>query len=99
MYIDFKIKSWPFRSNNGITLNSLFGAVKLTTNPDPYRYSCSGHGISFDVCGTFQLPNGGFGKNVVIFGTDMGSSVHVDNKKKDILIYGKGPTQGLDNTT
>ena len=25
----------------------------------------------------------------------MSSSVHVDNKKKDILIIGKGPIQGL----
>ena len=25
----------------------------------------------------------------------MTSSVHCDNKKKDILILGKGPTQGL----
>ena len=32
---------------------------------------------------------------VVIFGVDMSSSVHVDNKGKDILILGKGPTQGL----
>ena len=29
----------------------------------------------------------------------MSSSVHVDNKKKDILILGEGPTQGLDDTT
>ena len=29
----------------------------------------------------------------------MSSSVHVDNKKKDILIIGKAPTQGLDGTT
>ena len=29
----------------------------------------------------------------------MSSSVHVDNKKKDILILGLGPTQGLDGTT
>ena len=29
----------------------------------------------------------------------MSSSVHIDNKKKDILIPGKGPTQGLDDTT
>ena len=29
----------------------------------------------------------------------MGSSVHVDNKKKDILILGEGPTQELDDTT
>ena len=39
------------------------------------------------------------GKNVIIFGADMSSSVHVDNKNKDILIFGEGPTQGLDNTT
>ena len=26
-------------------------------------------------------------------------SVHVDNKKKDILILGEGPTQGLGGTT
>ena len=29
----------------------------------------------------------------------MSSSVHTDNKRKDILILGKGPTQGLDDTT
>ena len=29
----------------------------------------------------------------------MSSSVYVDNKKKDILILGEGPTQGLDGTT
>ena len=29
----------------------------------------------------------------------MSSSVHVDNKGKDILILGEGPTQGLDGTT
>ena len=28
----------------------------------------------------------------------MSSSVHVDNKKKDILILGKGPSQGLVHT-
>ena len=29
----------------------------------------------------------------------MSSSVHIDNKKKDILILDDGPTQGLDDTT
>ena len=29
----------------------------------------------------------------------MSSSVHVDNKKKDNLIFGEGPTQELDGTT
>ena len=30
---------------------------------------------------------------------DMSLSVHIDNKRKDILIFGEGPTQGLDDTT
>ena len=29
----------------------------------------------------------------------MSSSMHIDNKGKDILIFNKGPTQGLDGTT
>ena len=28
----------------------------------------------------------------------MSSSAHIDNKKKDILVLGKGPTQGLEHT-
>ena len=34
------------------------------------------------------------GENVIIFEADMSSSVHIDNKGKDILILGKEPTQG-----
>ena len=29
----------------------------------------------------------------------MSSSVHIDNKNKDILILGEGPVQGLDDST
>ena len=29
----------------------------------------------------------------------MSSTVHIDNKNKDILILGEGPIQGLDDTT
>ena len=39
------------------------------------------------------------GGNVIIFTTDMSSSVHITNKIKDILILGGGPTQGLNDTT
>ena len=38
-------------------------------------------------------------RNVIIFRADIGSSVHVDNKNKNILILGEGPTQWLDDTT
>ena len=46
----------------------------------------------------FSFPVGGFGQNVIIFGVDMSSSAQIDYKKKDILIPGKGPTQGLEHT-
>ena len=36
-------------------------------------------------------------KNVLIFGADMSSSA-IDNKKKDKLVLGLGPTQGLEHT-
>ena len=38
------------------------------------------------------------GKNIIIFGADMSSSVHVNIKAKGILILGEGPTRGLDGT-
>ena len=47
---------------------------------------------------SFSFPGGGFGQNILIFGVDMSSSTHIDNKKKDILFLGKGPTQGLEHT-
>ena len=79
--------------------NCLFGAVELVKNADIDKYKYSGHGIGFDVKGTFSFPTGGFGKNYVIFGVDMNSSAHVDNKKKDTLIIGEGTTEGLVDTT
>ena len=47
----------------------------------------------------FSLPDSsGLGKNITIFGADISSLVDIDNKK-DILIYGKGSTDGLEDTT
>ena len=37
-------------------------------------------------------------QNVLIFGEDMSSYPHTDNKTKDTLVLGKGPTQGLEHT-
>ena len=54
----------------------LISAATLTKKADVDNYGYSGYGIGFDRKG------GGFGQNVLIFGADMSSSVHVDNKKK-----------------
>ena len=42
--------------------------------------------------------DGRMGKSVIVFEANMNSSLHIDNKGKDILIFGFGPTQGLDNS-
>ena len=76
----------------------MFGAVRLTKNADIPKYQYSGYGIGFDRKSSSSFPGGGFGQTVIIFGANMSFSVYVDNKKKDILIIGKGPTQGLEHT-
>ena len=40
-----------------------------------------------------------YAKSVISFGADMSSFVHIDNKKKKILILGESPTQRLDDAT
>ena len=78
--------------NDPTLKNCLFGAVTLTKNADIDKYGYSGYGIGFDRKSSFSFPGGGFGQNVIIFGVDMSSSAHIDNKKKDILILGKEHT-------
>ena len=62
---------------------------------DNYKYI--GYGSGFDRKGFFSVGDK-VGRNVIIFGVDISSSPHIDNKKKDILILGKGPTRGLEHT-
>ena len=92
---------WPLNLDSKfVLLNSLFGTVKLTKNDDPDEYFYFGYVIEFDPRGTFSLPDeSGFGKNVIIFGVDDSSSVNVDHRKIYILILGKGPANGLADTT
>ena len=63
--------------------NALFGAVKVTKNADIDKYRYFGDGIGFDGKRFYSHPSGRTGRNVIIFGAD-------------ILILGKGLTQGLD---
>ena len=70
----------------------MLGAVSLSKHADIDQYKYSGYGIGFDRKAKFSFGNG-FGRNCIICGVDVSSFVHVDNKKKDILILGKSPTQ------
>ena len=79
MYIVYIINLWDCWHDDYPTLEN----VKLVKNTDIDKHKYSGYGIGFDRRGIFSVANG-LGKNVIIFGVDMSSSVHVDNKKKDI---------------
>ena len=85
--------------NNDPTLkNCLFGAVISTKTADIDKYGYSVYGTGFDRRSSFSFPGVGFGQNVLIFGVDVSFSTHIDNKKKDILVLGQGPTQRLEHT-
>ena len=73
--------------------------MKMTKNADTEKYKYQGHGIGFDLSGIFSRPDGGDGKDVIIFGVDMTNAKHANNKTKDILVLGHGFIQKIDNTT
>ena len=62
-------------------------------NADIDKCGYSGYGIGFNRRGTFSFPGGGFGLNVIIFGADMSSSEHIDNKKRDINLGSRSNTR------
>ena len=95
IYLVYEITNFYSIDSYPALTNALFGAVKLTKNADIDKYRYFGHGIGFDRHGFFSHPSGGNGKNVITFGADTSSFIHVDNKWKYFLVLGKGPTQGL----
>ena len=78
--------------------NCFFGSVNLTDNGDLDKYRCSSYSIGFDFLSEFLFTDASFRKNV-IFGANMSLSLHIDNKRKDILILNEGPTQRSYDTT
>ena len=77
----------------------MFGAVTLTKNIDIDQYKYYGYGIGFDRKGEFSFGSRGFGKNCIIFGADITSSSHVNDKKNNILVLSKDFVQGISGTT
>ena len=66
-------------------MTALLEALKLAKTACSHKYLFSGYGTRFDSDSEFSLPYGSLGKNVIIFGVGMSSSVHVDNERKLIL--------------
>ena len=96
IYIAYELAASSSHTSDSTIKNCLFGAVTLTKNADIEKYKYSGYGIESDRRSSFSFLSGGFGQNVLMFGADMSSSMHVDNKKKGILVLERGPTQELD---
>ena len=98
IYIVYELGASSSHNDDPTLKNCLFAAVSLTKNSDFDKYGYSGYGIWFYRKSSFSFLGGGFGQNVTTFGVDLSYSAHIDNKKKDILILGKGPKQGLEHT-
>ena len=81
IYIFYKITQNDNISDYPTLENCLFVSVKSTKNPDIDKYKYSGYGIGFDRHGEFSFGTRGFGRNCIIFGADLSSSVHANNKK------------------
>ena len=65
----------------------MFRAVSLTKNADIDQYKYPGYGIRFDSKGEFSFGSKGFGRNCKIFGADLSSSSHANNRKNSILVF------------
>ena len=98
IYIVYEIEKSVNISSYPTLENCLFGAVKLTKHIDVDLYKYSGNGIGFDRKVSFPHLSGGTGRNVIIFGVGMSLTTKIDDSKKDILILGKSPTQGLEHS-
>ena len=82
MYIVYESGASSSHDSDPTIKNCLFGVATLTKNADIEKHKYSGYGIGFDRRSSFSFTGGGFGQDVLIFGADMSTSIHIDNKKK-----------------
>ena len=97
----------PTRDTSYTTQNALFGAMQITkdsTNNSKNNYK--GYGLCFDERSNFShtitqdgIQHTSNGKNVLIFGADLSSSIHATNRANHIYCFGEGRTQGINDTT
>ena len=103
IYVVYELAASSSYDSDPTIKNCLFGAVTLTKNADIEKYKYSGYDIGFDRRSSFSFPSGGFGQNNLskiitfwlIFGADMSTSIHIDNKKKEILVLTVGDIKDI----
>ena len=97
-YIVYDLDAWPRNPTNNFKFNNcLFGATNIVTISDKEKYTYSGYGITFDCAGSWSFDND-FARNGIIFGADNSSLSHSDNRKKNFLILGEGPTYRINGS-
>ena len=108
IYCIYKLDPIASTRDTSFTIqDALFGAMQITKNAtDSDKNNYKGYGICFDERSQFghTITENGVthtsnGRNVLIFGADMSSSVHTTNKVNHIYLVGDGLTQGINNTT
>ena len=93
IYIVYKLAGSSSHFDQPTLKSCLFRTITLAKNTDIEKYGYSGYGIGFDRKSSFSFPDGGFGQNVLIFGADMSSSGHIDNKKRHISSWKRTNTR------
>ena len=71
-----------------------FGATSIVKNSDKEKLKYSSYWIAFDGAGSWNIGNG-FAKSVAIFGVDVSSLTHADNRKNNFVVLGESPTYGI----
>ena len=107
IYVVYKLDPISSTGNTDYTIeNALFGAMKITKNTDSSKNNYKGYGLCFDESGEFghTVKQSNFNpttnaKNVILFGVDMSSSIHVTNRANNIYVMGKEFIQGINDTT
>ena len=82
IYIVYEISRIYNISSYPALENCLLGAFSLTKRADIDQYKYFGYGLGFDRKGELSFGSNGFGRNVIILGVNMSSSIHANNKKK-----------------
>ena len=107
IYIVYKLDPISSTRNTDYTIqNALFGAMKITKNTDSSKYNYNGYGLCFDEGSEFghTVRQGNFdrttnAKNVIIFGADMSSIIHMTNRANNIYVMSQDFIQGINDTT
>ena len=97
IYVVYKLDPISSTRNTDYTIqNALFGAMKITKNADYSKNNYTGYDLCFDEGGEFghTVRQGNFdrttdARNVIFFGVDMSSSIHVTNRANNIYVMGK----------